>query len=152
MNEWMIGWMVERMTLLMGMTRNGPPAPLQIIAINLELQAQNSESHVISVMRISDMHCSCFTGLQKTCRNLLCRTILLIFVAIQDSDEMRWSKMLLQLRQEQTKIRTDMMPTWTARKTTPCSHRCIDVLHHPFHLQTTFSLLFLFLPSFFSSL
>lgn len=77
-----INLMNERinLTLLIGMTRNGPPDPLQIIAINLELQAQNNESHVISVMRTSDMHCSCFTGLQKTCRNLLCRTILLILL------------------------------------------------------------------------
>lgn len=70
---------------MIGITRNGPPAPLQITAINLELQAQNNESHVISVMRMSDMHCSCLTGLQKTCRNLLCRTILLIVVAVVDS-------------------------------------------------------------------
>lgn len=78
---WIVG-NKEVATLWMGTTRNGPPDPLQMIAINLVLQAQNSESQVISVMRTSDMHCSCFTGLQNTCRNLLCRTILLILPAL----------------------------------------------------------------------
>lgn len=36
-------------TLLTGMTRKGPPAPLLINAINFGFTSQNNESHVISV-------------------------------------------------------------------------------------------------------
>lgn len=62
-------------TLFTGITWKGPPAPLLIIAMNFGFTAQKSESHVISVIRTSDIQLSCLTGLQKTCRNLLWRTI-----------------------------------------------------------------------------